>query len=178
MKISLVTAVASNGIIGYKGKLPWHIPEDLRRFQAITWAKPIIMGANTHKALGRVLANRINIVITSGDVLEGAIKVSSYAEALQRATSIRPLVQEVVIIGGTKVYEAAYAHHIDAIYLTRIYKPFKGDTWFSHWNLNTENIILPYDGGTYTWAIKGDELATCHPIIGNAFQYQFITYER
>ena len=180
MKISLITAVASNGVIGNNGKLPWHIPEDLRRFQAITWAKPIIMGANTHRSIGRVLSNRINIVITSGDVLEGAIKVSSYDRALHRAALIPFKVKEVVVIGGNKVYEEAYKHYIDIVYLTRIYKPFRGDVKFPYWNYTHENIELPHTiiGGASTWNVKTEEIATCNPIIGNAFQYQFVTYEK
>ena len=62
--ISIIVAVARNGVIGDRNRLIWHISEDLRRFKAITTGHPVIMGRKTFESLGRPLPNRINVVVT------------------------------------------------------------------------------------------------------------------
>ncbi len=65
MKISIIAAVASNGVIGRENRLPWHIPEDMKRFKALTRkAGVVIMGRKTHESIGKLLPNRINIVLS------------------------------------------------------------------------------------------------------------------
>ena len=63
-RVFLVAAVAANGVIGARGKLPWHLPEDLKHFKALTLGHPVIMGRKTWESLGRALPGRENIVVT------------------------------------------------------------------------------------------------------------------
>src|SRR6185436_19370196 len=72
--VYLVAAVAENGVIGANGKLPWHLPEDLRHFKQVTMGHPVIMGRKTWESVGKPLPNRTNIVISRrpGFVAPGA----------------------------------------------------------------------------------------------------------
>ncbi|MDE2251891.1 MAG: dihydrofolate reductase, partial [Gammaproteobacteria bacterium] len=66
MKITIVAALASNGVIGRDGGLPWHLPDDLRRFRALTLGRPVLMGRRTFESVGRPLPGRRNLVLTRG----------------------------------------------------------------------------------------------------------------
>jgi len=127
VRISIVVAVASNGVIGRNGGLPWHLPEDLKRFKAITMGKPLIMGRATHESIGRALPGRQNIVITRqrGYAAEGCDIVSSPADALRAAGDA----DEVMIIGGGDIY-AQFLRRTDRIHLTRVDTAVDGDTFF------------------------------------------------
>ena len=86
--VTLIVAVAENGVIGVNGALPWHIPEDLKRFKALTLGKPMIMGRKTWDSLPRrPLPGRTNIVVTRDNAFraEGALIVHSVKEALTLA---------------------------------------------------------------------------------------------
>ena len=64
MRVSIIVAAATNHVIGLRGELPWHLPEDLKRFRRLTTGKPIVMGRLTHESIGRPLPERRNIVIS------------------------------------------------------------------------------------------------------------------
>lgn len=127
-RISLVVATDHNGVIGYRGRLPWHIPEELRWFKQLTWGHPILMGRVTHKAIGRLLPGRENLVLSRDanvSLAPGARRFASLDEALAAVAQA----DEVMVIGGAEVF----AHSLpiaDRIYRTVIAQPFKGDTWF------------------------------------------------
>jgi dihydrofolate reductase len=123
--ISLVVAMADNGVIGNGGALPWRIPEDMRRFRVLTLGKPCIMGRKTWDSLPKKpLAGRANIVITRDNSFraEGAVVVHSLDEALAAAGGAR----EICIIGGAEIYKAALprANRID---LTEVHIAPRGD---------------------------------------------------
>ena len=84
--ISIIVAVARNGVIGDRNRLIWHISEDLRRFKAITTGHPVIMGRKTFESLGRPLPNRINVVVTrqTGYRAEGCVVAGSLEDAIRR----------------------------------------------------------------------------------------------
>ena len=65
-QVTLVVAVADNGVIGRDGGLPWRLPEDLRRFKAQTLGKPVLMGRRTFESIGRALPGRLNLLLTTG----------------------------------------------------------------------------------------------------------------
>ncbi len=120
--------MARNGVIGRAGGLPWRLPEDLRRFKALTLGKPIVMGRKTFDSIGRALPGRRNIVIsrsaepaTRGEVCF----VGSLAAALAAAG----LADEIMVIGGSEIYRAALPH-ADRIYLTRVEAEVDGDVVF------------------------------------------------
>src|SRR4051794_20041119 len=87
MLVSLIAAVADNGVIGTETGLPWHLPADLKRFRALTWEKPILMGRKTAVLLGRPLPGRFNLVLTRRVdwSLPGFTAIHSVDEALESA---------------------------------------------------------------------------------------------
>jgi len=128
MTISIIVALAENNVIGNNNDLIWHISDDLKRFKKLTSHKPIIMGRKTYESLPfKPLPNRKNIVITKNKdlVLEGAIVVNSPDEALKIIKSE----EEVFICGGAEIYKH-FLSKADKLYLTKVYKEFKGDTFF------------------------------------------------
>ena len=124
--ISLIVAVAANNVIGADGDLPWHLSEDLKRFKAITMGKPMIMGRSTFESIGRALPGRQSIVMSrrADFAAAGCDVVSSAKEALSRAGDV----EEVMVIGGSAVYEL-FLPTADRIYLTRVHAEVDGDTF-------------------------------------------------
>jgi len=124
--VSLVVAMADNGVIGRNGRLPWRIPEDMRRFKALTVGKPCIMGRKTWDSLPRKpLPDRPNIVITRDRDFhgDGAIVVHSIDEAIARVGAAT----EICIIGGAEIYKAALPR-AGRIHLTEVHADVAGDT--------------------------------------------------
>ncbi len=124
MIVSLVVARADNGVIGAGGRLPWHLPADLRHFKALTLGKPVIMGRRTFASIGRPLPGRHNIVLTGGDWTADGVTV---AAGLDAAFAAAGDVAEAMIIGGAAVY--AYAlPSAQRIHLTEVHASPVGDT--------------------------------------------------
>ncbi len=124
--VSLVVAMADNGVIGKGGCLPWRISDDMRRFKALTLGKPCIMGRKTWESLPRKpLPGRLNIVVTrdAGYRAEGAVVVHSLDEAMARAAGA----DEICVIGGAELYRAALSR-ADLIHLTQVHGDIEGDT--------------------------------------------------
>lgn len=161
MRISLIAAVAENGVIGREGGLPWRIPEDLKFFKATTLGKPVIMGRKTYVSIGKPLAGRLNIVLTrdrtwhaqgvsTAHDLDGALRIARDSGA-----------DEAMIIGGADIYEMALPM-VGRIYLTRIAREFEGDALFP--------ALDPQD-----WK----EVARVEKSAGDVpFDYCFVTLER
>lgn len=128
--VSVIVAVAANGVIGDKNTLLWRLSEDLKRFKALTEGHPIVMGRKTFESLGRPLPKRENVVITRQDIsLEGCTVVHSLEEALARFNAET----EVFIIGGGEIYAQAMPL-ADRFYLTVVEADFAGDTSFPVWD--------------------------------------------
>ena len=131
MKISLICAMATNGVIGKKNGLPWHLPEDLRYFKATTMGHPIIMGRKTWESIGRPLAGRTSIVVTGNSSYQaaGARVVYSFEEAVQLARSLVEIdgSLEAFVIGGAALYAAAMPV-ATRFHLTRVHAEVDGDT--------------------------------------------------
>ena len=100
--ISIIVAVAQNGVIGDKNSLLWHISEDLRFFKRTTSGHPVIMGRKTYESIGRPLPKRTNVVITRGDT---AFEGCEMAHSLEEAVAMFPADEEVFIIGGAQITE-------------------------------------------------------------------------
>jgi len=126
-RITLVAAVARNGVIGRAGRLPWRLPADLRRFRAVTWGHPIVMGRRTWESIGRPLAGRRNIVVTRRPDYRapGAEVVGSPEAALAAAADAG----EVMVIGGGELY-AAFLPLAGRILLTEVDAEPEGDARF------------------------------------------------
>ncbi len=127
MKISIIVAMGKFGVIGYKNKLPWHLPADLSYFKKITLGKPIIMGRKTYESIGKPLPGRENIVITSNyDYNLPNIKI---VHTIPAALAAANNAEEVMIIGGAEIFKALLPQ-TQRLYLTYIDNEFAGDTFF------------------------------------------------
>jgi dihydrofolate reductase len=124
-RITLVVAVARSGVIGQDGALPWHLPDDLRRFKALTMGKPILMGRRTWESIGRPLPGRTNLVLTRDPAFRaaGATVVASLDAALAAAAGH----EELMVIGGAQVY-ALTAPLANRVHLTAVDADVDGDT--------------------------------------------------
>jgi len=159
--IVFVLAMAENGVIGDRGKIPWRIAEDMRHFKAMTVGKPVIMGRKTWDSFPKKpLPGRTNIVVTRDRsfAAEGAVVVHSLDDALTRAQSENP--SEIAIAGGADIYDALRAR-ADRIHLTEVHAAFDGDV-----------MLAPFDR-TQWREISREDHAT-----PEGLRYSFVTLER
>jgi dihydrofolate reductase len=158
--LTLVAAVARDGVIGLDNRLPWHLPADLKHFKALTQGHTVIMGRKTWESLPtafRPLPGRRNIVLTrdQGYRAEGATIAGSLSAAIAAAEG-----DEAFVIGGAELYAAAMPL-ADRLQLTEIDAAFEGDTWFP-----------AIDPGQWREAAR----ETQHDAAG--FDYAFVAYQR
>lgn len=160
MTLSVICAVAANGVIGRDNRLPWRLPADLKRFKALTRGHAIIMGRKTHESLGRPLPGRTNIVITRqpGYRAEGCRVAGSLEQALALATDD----SEVFVIGGAMLYAQALPQ-ANRIYLTRVHQEIPGDTRMPAW-----------DEAAWRETAREDH----EPDAANPYRYSFMTLEK
>ncbi len=134
MTISLVVAISANGVIGKDGELPWHIPQDLKRFKEITNGHHVIMGRKTYESivekLGHPLPGRTNIVLTRDTnykTEEGVVVVNTLVDAINYAKENGE--NEAMVIGGAEIYKLA-EELAEKVYLTRVLVEVEGDVVF------------------------------------------------
>ncbi|KAF6574932.1 dihydrofolate reductase [Paenibacillus sp. SEL3] len=160
MGISMIWAMAQNGVIGRDNKLPWRLPRDMAFFKEQTINKTVLMGRKTWESFGgKSLPNRRNVVLTR-DLryqTEGAEVIHSMEEGLQLAKQ-----EELMVIGGAEIYSLFWPH-ADRLIVTRIEEVFEGDTTFPELDWNGWNIVSETPG------IKDDK---------NPYEYRFVVYER
>lgn len=142
MSISIISAVAKNGIIGVKNGLPWKLSGDLQYFSKVTTGKTVLMGRNTFLSiqtiLGKPLPNRRNLVLSEiKDGIQGAEILDSWQKVLDLSEK-----EEIFVIGGANVYKQALPF-TDKLYITRVDCTPEGDVSFpelkkSEWNLLSE----------------------------------------
>ena len=116
-KLSIIVAIAKNRVIGINNTLPWHLPEDLKRFRALTMGHHIIMGRKTYDSLGRLLPGRMTVIVTRNKdyKVEGAI----IAHSLQDAIALCKDDDEAFLIGGAELYQDGLAFS-NKLYITEI----------------------------------------------------------
>ena len=158
--LSLVVAAGERNEIGKAGKMPWHLPADLRHFKALTLGKPVIMGRRTFEAIGKPLPLRRNIVVTRDSQYRatGCEAAHSFTEALVLAAGA----PEIMVIGGGEIYREALPR-AQRIYFTRVHAHFEADTFFP-----------PLDPAEWRETAREDHAADEH----NRFAYSFLTLER
>ena len=125
--ISLIAALDGNSAIGFDNQLPWHLPDDLKRFKALTTGKTILMGRKTAQSLGRALPNRQNLVLSHSThaPFAGMQMVHSWQTALDACES-----DELMVIGGGEIYSLALPM-ANRLYLTHVDTCLtQADTWF------------------------------------------------
>ncbi len=132
MKLSLIAAVAANGIIGAHGKLPWHLPEDLKYFRQVTGNKPIIMGYRTFQSLPGLLPGREHLVLSRQPHLSTDERIHYFTSLKDACEHAGQHATEAVVIGGAEIYALALPY-VDSIYLTEVGQAFPGDTVFPAW---------------------------------------------
>jgi dihydrofolate reductase len=144
MTLSLIVAVAENGVIGNRGELPWRLSADLRRFRKLTMGHAVIMGRKTYESLGRPLPGRTMIVITrQRDYAAGdALVAASLEDALQLADRD----DEPFVIGGAEIFRAALPQ-ADRIYQTIVHARPEGDTFLPDWDPGEWRIVLEESHG-------------------------------
>jgi dihydrofolate reductase len=133
MKISIIVAIAEDNVIGGKGKLLWHLADDLKRFKAITMGHHLLMGRSTYESIGRALPGRTSLVLSNNKNFkaEGCFTFQSFGEAVEFAKQRKE--EELMIVGGGQIYRLALP--IAArIYLTRVFRKYEGDVTFPEIN--------------------------------------------
>lgn len=165
MKISMIAAMANNGVIGANNDMPWYLPADLKHFKATTLGKPVIMGRKTYESIGKALPGRQNIVISgSGFIAKDAYVTSNCDTAIELAGDV----EEVMIIGGGKIYEM-FLPVANTLYLTFIHLDVDGDTRFPDWE-------SPESESSAGWREVSREKHLSDE--KNAHDYEFVTLVR
>ena len=132
-QLSIIVAIANNQVIGINNTLPWHLPEDLKRFRALTTGHHIIMGRKTYESLGRLLPGRTTVIVTRNKSyqLEGAL----IAHSLEAAVALCQNDDEVFLIGGAELYQDGLKL-ADKLYITEVNLAVDGDAFFPKFDLN------------------------------------------
>ena len=127
MKLTLIAALADNRVIGRGGTLPWHLPDDLRRFKSLTMGRPMLMGRRTFESIGRALPGRRNMVLTRGPAAfpPGVEAVATLPAALATCAGA----EELCVIGGAEVYRQALPL-ATRLEITRVHGAIDGDVFF------------------------------------------------
>ena len=154
--IVIIAAVARNGVIGNGSLIPWHLPEDLKRFRRLTMGHAVIMGRKTFESIGKPLTGRNNIVITRSREWNraGSQSVPSIEAAFAAIEPPRP----AFVIGGAEIYALALPV-AERLHLTEIESDFRGETFFprferSRWRevSRERHMIEGRDGFSYSFA--------------------------
>lgn len=152
-RLSLVVAVARNGVIGVNGQLPWRLPEDLKRFKALTLGHTLVMGRKTHESIGRLLPGRRTIIVSRNPAyrIEGATVVPSVEAAIAAATGE----SEVFVVGGGEIYALALPL-ADRLLVTEVDLVPEGDAFFppvdrSRWHEVGREARQTEDGVSYAF---------------------------
>ncbi len=133
IKISIIAAVAKNGVIGNGGDIPWYLPSDFAFFKKTTLGKPIIMGRKTFDSIGKPLPKRTNIVVSRDNNYQrdDVIVIDSLEKAIEKAKMIAKAdgIDEIMIIGGAEIYRQAMPL-ANRLYISHVELNPKGDSFF------------------------------------------------
>jgi dihydrofolate reductase len=135
--ITLIVAAADNGVIGRDNALPWHLPDDLKRFKSLTLGKPVVMGRKTFESIGKPLPGRQNIVVTRDTNYrrEGVTVVHDVDETVAAATGA----PEIMVIGGAELFRL-FLPRATRIHLTRVHADVTGDVMWPELD-NTWGVV-------------------------------------
>ena len=131
--VAMIAAMSRNRVIGVDGQLPWYLPEDLKFFQRMTQAKPLVMGRKTFASIGKPLPNRLNIVVTRDTAfahpgvrvchnLHDALALAEHHATIEAA-------EEVMVMGGGEIYAQAMPY-AQRLYITEVDTEVQGDACF------------------------------------------------
>lgn len=157
--LNLIVCHDINRGIGYKNTLPWHLPNDLKRFKQLTEGHAVLMGRKTHESIGKVLPNRENIILTHDRGYRADnCYIINYLAQLDVYMSMNPD-KDVFVIGGSEIYKLMLPY-VDRVYTTEIDHTFECDTYFP--TLNNEE-----------WYLSHHEYYT-----QDSYPYTFVVYDR
>ena len=163
--VSVIAAVADNKAIGLDNALPWHLPEDLKRFRSLTMGHHIIMGRKTYESLGRLLPGRMTVIVSrqTDYCVEGAITAGSLESAISQCGSD----EEIFVIGGAELYREALIK-ADRLYLTEISGEYPADAYFPEydqgaWRELAREQHVSSEGLAYSFVVYGREAAGIQP---------------
>ena len=159
-KVSIIVAMARNRTIGINNTLPWRIPDDLRRFKALTMGHHLIMGRKTFDSIGKPLPGRTTVVVTRNQELK--IAGCHIAHSLEQAIAACAGDEEIFVVGGAELYAQALPW-VDALYITEIQQDVEGDAHFPE-----------FDNAAWQ-EIARDPHSQTEP---QALAYHFVTYQR
>jgi dihydrofolate reductase len=132
-KVVFVVAMGENRVIGKDNVMPWHVRSDLKRFKALTWGKPIVMGRKTFQSIGKPLPGRESIVVTSDPNFqaEGVHIVHSLEAALERGRqlAVQLASDEIAVIGGGEIFSQMLSE-AQRIHVTEVHASPDGDAFF------------------------------------------------
>lgn len=166
MPISLIAAVAENGVIGKKNTLPWYLPEDLKRFRKLTTGKTVLMGRKTFESirqkLGGPLPNRKNVVVTHNKDFTAPEDVLVFHD-LQEALKTLGLSEEIIVIGGGEIYRQTIVAASD-LYITHVLQNIDGDVYFPKIDdkIWTKVWEEPHDGFMFAHYMRKRVLTQTH----------------
>ena len=157
-KLSSIVAIANNRVIGVDNTLPWHLPEDLKRFRALTMGHHIIMGRKTYDSLGRLLSGRTTVIVTRNPnyKVEGAL----VANSLEAAIALCKGDDEAFLIGGAELYQDGLKLS-NRLYITEIDLSVNGDAYFPEYSLN-----------------EWQEISREAHVSEQGLSFSYVTYER
>lgn len=150
--LSLIVAHAKNNVIGIDNTLPWHLPEDLKRFRALTMGHHIIMGRKTYESLGRLLPGRTTVIVTRNKHYQ--VEAALIAHSLQSALLLASGDAEPFVIGGAELYKEGLKQ-ASKLYVTEVQAEFTGDAFFETidlnvWQLSEKKDHLSINGLQYS----------------------------
>lgn len=170
MNIALIAAISENNAIGIKGRIPWHISDDLKRFKTLTAGKVVIMGRNTFDSLNqKALPNRYNIVLSTNPKLDlvSADDSVAVAKSVNECFALIELLgdrydqSEIMVIGGERIYEI-FLPMASKLYITKVIHYVNGDSFFPE-----------IDSDRWCIADRSDIEQTADQL-----QYHYTTYKR
>lgn len=159
MTVTLIAAVASNGVIGTNNEMPWRLPADLKYFKQQTMGKPVLMGRKTYESLGKPLKDRTNVILsrTLTEAPEGCELIGTIPDAIAKYGE-----DELMVIGGADIY-AQTLTIADRLLLTEIDQSFEGDAYFPGFDRKEWKLVSREEG------TQDDK---------NLLPYAFCVYER
>lgn len=158
--LSIIAAMALNRVIGRDNRLPWHLPNDLKHFKALTLGKPMLMGRKTWESLPGILPGRRHIIISRNPNYQAT--GAELATDLDAAIRLAGPVEEVMLVGGAQLYTQALPL-ADRLYLTLVKATLDGDAFFPEFDQSS-------------WQLRGEEDHQADA--RHAYGYSFMEYRR
>lgn len=138
--LSIIVCHDKNRVIGFENKMPWHLPNDLKRVKALTTGNTIVMGRKTYESLGKALPNRKNVVLTRDKSFQ-----PEDAEVIHNIDDIYDIKGHVFVFGGQNFYEQMI-DKVDDMYVTVIEESYPGDAFFPEYTFKDFKVLSIEEG--------------------------------